>query len=127
MTKRDEQVWEQLEALRPGDDATATVRGDDDTWWFLGFSGVEEKYDEEPRFESLENVRRRYGCHRREALEYLGECRGLPYGHGVRAVFDAEPDTAGAYKFAAYLFEGRWVVGSSADPITRLRKVRAAK
>lgn len=84
---------------------------------FLGFSDIDYKYGEGgPRFKNLNEVKQHFNVRNLAQLEHVGD--DLPYGHSVYAMFqtiktDGRPD----YDWAAYLFNGKWCYGTSADTL----------
>lgn len=81
---------------------------------FRGFTDWDEANSYIPQFHSLGQVMEAKGARSLAELEALHESRG--YGLEVRAIFDE----GGRYEFAAYLWKGRWRVGTSADAVTLL-------
>lgn len=81
---------------------------------FLGFTTIDEKYSETPVFNTLKEVKEFYGVKNAREIDNLGIAHNLPYGHGVYACFKNLDDDEkhGGYTWQAYLYEGRWVLGS---------------
>lgn len=83
---------------------------------FLGFSAVSSLYGGSgvPKYDSWKALQSDLGTHTTAELQQRNddESRTRGYGHGVYAVFG---DATGRHEFTAYLFNGAWCVGSSAD------------
>lgn len=76
---------------------------------FLGFTSVDEKYSEKPVFNNLKAVKQHYNVKNAKQIESIHP----EYGHSVCAVFKD-----GNQVWCAYLFEGKWCLGTSANAIS---------
>ena len=101
-----------MSQIKAGDVVKMDSRHNLTTERFLGFTGIEDKYSEKPAFETLKEVKEFYGVSNARQLEDLDHAHDLPYGHSVYACFHNLEDD---YTWQAYLFEGRWVLGSGCD------------
>lgn len=77
---------------------------------FLGFTDMEEPYSEEPVFKNWKAVYKRYGFRGPKDAE-AAESDGC----AIRACFECH-----GLKFQAYVFAGRWRVGTGAERFTLL-------
>jgi len=87
---------------------------------FLGFTTVNTRYSEDPVFKNLKDAKAAYGVRTNAQLEEVGE--ELGYGHNVYAIFESPDEhpllgVVDTYIWGAYLFKGRWSLGTSADYI----------
>jgi hypothetical protein len=80
---------------------------------FLGFSDNVEKYSRTPAFNSLKDLKAAKGAKNAADLVALQDAAG-EYGHGFYALFR---DLEGDYVWGAYLYNGRWSVGTSGDAL----------
>lgn len=82
---------------------------------FLGFSDVDNKYGNDTSnlpFATLKEVHEKYNTRSIPKLEAAVDNLNLPYGQGIYAVFK---DNESNVNWTAYIFEGSFCVGSSAD------------
>ena len=111
-----------MSQLKAGDVVTMTEyrSGRQTTETFLGFTGIEDKYADTPQFNTLKEVKKFYGCTNASQIDALGDEFGYPYGHNVYACFESHRpvEDGGNFKWQAYLYEGRWVLGSGCTRFT---------
>ena len=93
---------------------------------FMGFTDLTVKHGEGGvAFKNLREVKKKYNVRTAEQVENLGD--DMDYGHNIYAIFkDINTDDPtrlqlGGGEFAAYLFNGKWGVGSGADPVALSR------
>lgn len=101
--------------IRKGNRVTVRVGNEVFGATFLGFSNIKKKYSSTPRFDTLKDAKDHFNVRRNSELEDVGD--DLGYGHNVYAIFK---DIDDGMVWRAYLFQGKWIAGSSATPV-RLR------
>lgn len=79
---------------------------------FLGLTDNSEKHSTKPRFKCLRELKQHCKVRSAKELEKLEQKKG--YGYSFYAVF---MDMECGQIWTAYLFEGRWSVGTSADAL----------
>lgn len=84
--------------------------GNLDRCTFLGFTDRSEKYSEKPVHRNAEVMLEIEGC--RSFTELEQKDRTYEHGFGIYAVFK---DEANGDVFRAYLYQGKWCLGTSAD------------
>jgi hypothetical protein len=104
-------------SIKTGDVLEVGYRGHLDRCEFLGFTDNTTKYSETPVFKTAAEMLKFAGVTSFSALEEYQEAQNLEYGHHFYAVFK---DLSTGDVFSAYLFKGRWVLGTSAD-VAKLR------
>jgi hypothetical protein len=111
-TKREEKTMATMSTIKAGDRVALKFRnGDVEEFVFLGFTHDEEPYGESgAKYTSLAVAKACLKVKTNGQLE--GREKLMPYGHGVRAVFR---DLVDGSEWYAYLFNGAWCYGSSAD------------
>ena len=107
--------------IQAGDIVQAGYRNHDYRCKFLGFTNSDQKYSENPVYKNTKEmyednltVDGSRNCRRWSDLEDIQYTK--EYGYHFYAIFQhLDSDGNGQFNFGAYLFGGRWVVGSSAD------------
>lgn len=110
-----------MRTIKQGDVVNSGYRGRavDGKDTFLGFSDVDNAYGDDLTnlpFKTLKEVHNKYGTRNVPALGAAIKDLDLPYGQGIYAVFENN-HKGQQYAWAAYIFEGKFTVGTSADPI----------
>lgn len=86
---------------------------------FLGFSDDAEKYGEPgPAFANFAALRAAKGYASFKHLDDVQsglDAAGRAYGYGIYAWFQETAPDGKVHRYAAYRFDGRWAIGSSAD------------
>jgi len=83
----------------------------------LGYSDVTPKYgDGGVVFNTLKDVKKKYGVKNMRELEKIDDKLNLPYGHGIYMWVESLP--SGSKGPWYYPFNGRWSRGSGAEKIT---------
>lgn len=80
---------------------------------FLGFTDCTERYSSTPAFNSLPELKAAKGAKNAADLVKI-QCETGEYGHHFYALFR---DLEDGCVWGAYLYNGRWSVGSSGDAL----------
>lgn len=99
-------------SIKAGDVLEVGYRGHLDRCEFLGFTSNETKYSETPVFKTAKEMMDKVKVTTFAALEKFQNEQNLEYGHHFYAIFK---DLKTNDVFSAYLFKGRWSLGTSAD------------
>jgi hypothetical protein len=103
--------------IKAGEIVLAGYKSFKDENTFLGFTDLTERYSERIAFSSLKEVYAATGAGSLSGLEAHEKANGAAYGHRFGAVFKSvDGDT-----WTAYLHNGRYSVGSSADALKLAR------
>lgn len=100
--------------IKAGDVLEVGYRNRLETCTFLGFTNNDTKYSETPVFSTAKELLAHVKVTTFAQLEAVQDKadKGYGYGHHFYAVFK---DNKNGDVFQAYLFKGRWVLGTSAD------------
>lgn len=98
--------------IKAGDLLEVGYRSHMDPCTFLGFTDNTTKYSETPVFKTAKELLAFAKVTTFADLEKFQEAAGLEYGHHFYAVFQ---DMTTKDIFTAYLYDGRWSLGTSAD------------
>ncbi len=99
-------------SIKSGDQVDVGYRSSFTLCTFLGFTDNKTKYSQTPVYSNADAMLKAVGVTTFPALEKFQDEAGLPYGHHFYAVFK---DNTNGDIFSAYLFKGRWCLGTSAD------------
>ena len=111
--------------LKAGDIVFCGYRGHADVCKFLGFSDDSKTYgDGGVKFKTLREVFSHYKIKSIPELQAYNDKVGKEkgYGYGVYMLFDEMGERN--VEFTAYLFKGRWSLGSSADRMNLFKAVK---
>ena len=100
--------------IKAGDVLEVGYRKHLDTCKFLGFTNNDTKYSEKPVFSTVKELLAYIKVSTFADLERVQDAadKAYGYGHHFYAVFE---DQGNGDVFCAYIYKGRWVLGSSAD------------
>lgn len=100
-----------INSIKAGDKVLAGYGRHMDENVFLGFTDRTEKYGRTPKFDTFKDAKAAgMGANAADVERLDTEAE---YGHHCYALFRDEGGTV----WAAYVFKGRWSVGSSADAL----------
>lgn len=102
--------------LEKGMKILGVARRHDNFFEVLGFTDHSEQYSEKPKFNSVKELYSHEGV--TSLAELNKEQDNRPYGHNNYMVCK---DLKDGDVFTAYLYKGRWSVGTGADPLSMVR------
>lgn len=100
--------------IKAGDILEVGYRDYLDTCKFLGFTNNDTKYSENPVFPTAKALLAHVKVKTFADLEAVQDAADKAYGYGHHFYARFE-DQGNGDTFSAYIFKGRWVLGSSAD------------